>query len=67
MAEFLEEDLQALSCMHGTRVEPAANSEYALTSELRLTVYQPMTPKAVMSSHKPIRIYIGNFILGIIP
>ena len=31
-----------------------------------LTLYQPMTAKAVMSSHKPIRIYMGNLILGVI-
>ena len=32
-----------------------------------LTLYQPMTAKAVMSSHKPIRIYMGNLKLGVIP
>ena len=33
---------------------------------LRLTLYQPMTAKAVMSSHKPIRSYMGNLILVVI-
>ena len=31
---------------------------------LPLTLYQPMTAKAVMNSHKPIRIYMGAIILG---
>ncbi len=30
-----------------------------------LTLYQPMTHICVMSSHKPIRIYMGGLILGI--
>ncbi len=30
-----------------------------------LTLYQPMTHICVMSSHKPIRIYMGVLILGI--
>ena len=34
---------------------------------LTLYNYHPMTAKAVMSSHKPIRIYMGNLILGVIP
>ena len=39
----------------------------ALTScDGALTLYQPMTAKAVMSSHKPVRIYMGNLILGVI-
>ncbi len=31
-----------------------------------LTLYQPMTAFAVMVSHKPIRIYMGVLILGVI-
>ncbi len=31
-----------------------------------LTLYQPMTTFAVMVSHKPIRIYMGGLILGVI-
>ncbi len=31
-----------------------------------LTLYQPMTHICVMSSHKPISIYIGGLILGVI-
>ena len=34
--------------------------------EMPLTLYQPMTAKAVMSSHKPIRICIEASILGVI-
>ncbi len=30
-----------------------------------LTLYQPMTHICVMSSHKPIRIYMGGLILGV--
>ncbi len=30
-----------------------------------LTLYQPMTHTCVMSSHKPIRIYMGGLILGV--
>ncbi len=30
-----------------------------------LTLYQPMTHMCVMSSHKPIRIYMGGLILGV--
>ncbi len=30
-----------------------------------LTLYQPMTHMCVMSSHKPIRIYMGFLILGV--
>ena len=37
-----------------------------ITVLTNLTLYQPMTAKAVMSSHKPIRIYMGALILGVI-
>ncbi len=30
-----------------------------------LTLYQPMTHICIMSSHKPIRIYMGGLILGV--
>ncbi len=32
---------------------------------MSVTLYQPMTHKCVMSSHKPIRIYMGGLILGV--
>ncbi len=32
---------------------------------MRLTLYQPMTHISVMSSHKPIKIYMGGLILGV--
>ncbi len=33
--------------------------------DFELTLYQPMTHICVMSSHKPIRIYMGGLILGV--
>ncbi len=34
-------------------------------SKIPLTLYQPMTHIYVMSSHKPIKIYMGGLILGV--
>ncbi len=41
---------------------------YKVLATSILTLYQPMTPMThicVMSSHKPIRIYMGGLILGV--
>ncbi len=45
-------------------ISPRIRYDVARTVE-PVTLYQPMTHICVMSSHKPIRIYMGGLILGV--
>ncbi len=44
-------------------VIPIAMDGYRVSTDL--TLYQPMTHMCVMSSHKPIRMYMGFLVLGV--
>ena len=61
----LKDKLQSIKTTQ-TATSRKARCQYTAMMLYGLPFYQPMTVKAVMSSHKPIRIYMGALILGII-
>ncbi len=50
--------------LQSNRLVSIRTMESVLSLGCPLTLYQPMTHICVMSSHKPIRIYMGGLILG---